>query len=168
MTKNHKFSFSFSPARLQNKAKGLKIDWSSFKKKQISDKEKLRQWKSPLIPQSPLSSKLNSLIASPKHISKHLWKVRTNFILESKPKRQNKGKKNINHILSEKIILKLIKPIIPQERKIGLLNIRNTINHNFSVNSKWTIIRDIEGYLLDSSNEFSLRMFSTHFQLKLF
>ena len=42
--------------------------------------------------------------------------------------------------------IKLIKSYVPNDKRIGISNVENVINDNFTLQSKWTIIRDLDGY----------------------
>lgn len=45
--------------------------------------------------------------------------------------------------------IKLIKPVVPKDKRIGISNIEEIIDEHFTINCKWTIMRDINGYCLD-------------------
>lgn len=45
--------------------------------------------------------------------------------------------------------IKLIKPYVPPQNKIGISNVEDVIDTNYTQHCKWTIIRDIDGYCLN-------------------
>jgi len=45
--------------------------------------------------------------------------------------------------------IKLIKPVVPKENRIGISNIEEIVDTNYTMDAKWTIIRDINGWCLD-------------------
>lgn len=45
--------------------------------------------------------------------------------------------------------LKLYRPYVHHDKRIGISNIDKIIDDNYAINSKWTIIRDIDGHCLN-------------------
>jgi ankyrin repeat protein len=45
--------------------------------------------------------------------------------------------------------IKLVRPFVPKNKRIGISNIEDVIDENYTLHSKWTIIRDIDGYCLN-------------------